>query len=321
VTDVLASEQEHVDRGHQQMPLRTVTRVVRRTLSQAWADRILGLAAEAGFWALLSLTPLLLVLGGAVGYLEPVFGEQVASRVEREILDAAGTVLAPSAVDQLLRPVLDDVLRHGHGQIISIGFLLAVWTGSTAMSTYVNTITIAYAMRDVRSAVRTRVLAFGLYLGALVIGSFMLPLLVTAPGWIVASSPARIRHFVEPLVSYGYWPIIAVLCIGVLAALYRLAVPVRGRWWRDLPGAIAATVMWLAGSALLRLYLSFAVSHSPAYGVLSAPVAVLLFLYVTALAVLLGAELNSQIDRLQPDPRTHAARRKAASLQLRRLQH
>src|SRR6266498_6084113 len=76
--------------------------VARATASQAWADRVLGLAAEAGFWALLSLTPLLLVLGGALGYLEPLFGQQVASRVEGEILHAAGRVLAPSAVNQLL---------------------------------------------------------------------------------------------------------------------------------------------------------------------------------------------------------------------------
>src|SRR6266508_3393643 len=118
-----------------------VVRVVGRTIGQAWADRILGLAAEVAFWTLLSLTPLLLVLVGALGYLQPLFGEQVADRFEGEILSMADDVLEPSAVDQLLRPVLDDVLRHGHAPVVSVGFVLALWTGSTAMSTYVNTIT------------------------------------------------------------------------------------------------------------------------------------------------------------------------------------
>lgn len=297
----------------------TTLGVVRRTISQAWTDRILGLAAEAAFWALLSLTPLLLVLVGSLGYLEPIFGRDVVNRLENIILTTAHEILEPTAVDQLIQPVLDDVLRRGHISFISIGFLLALWTGSTAMSTYVNTIVIAYAMRDVRSAVHTRVLAFGLYLGALVVGSFTLPLLVAAPGWITAASPAGARDWVAKLVGFGYWPVLMIICTAVLVALYHFSVPARGRWWRDLPGAVTAMLLWLAGSFLLRLYLSFAIGKSPAYGVLSAPVAVLLFLYVTALAVLLGAELNSQIDQLRPTRRAHAARGKAVDLQLKRL--
>ena len=69
----------------------------------------------------------------------------------------------------------------------------------------------------------------------------------------------------------------------------------RGRWRRDLPGAVAAMAIWLGSSLLLRAYLDYAIDRSPTYGALSAPVAILLFLYFTALAVLLGAELNAQI--------------------------
>src|SRR6266498_1012634 len=274
--------------------------VARATAAQAWADRVLGLAAEAGFWALLSLTPLLLVLVAAVGYLTPLFGRHIAILVEAKIVTAAGGVLAPAAVHKLLEPVLTDVLRHGRGGIISLGFLLALWTGSTAMSTYVNTITIAYGMREARSAVKARLLAFGLYLGALVGGIIALPLLVTAPGWITAVAPRPALPVLRPVVTYGYWPVVVLLCTGMLAALYHVAVPVRGPWRRDLPGAIGAMLVWLASSFLLRVYLAFAIGHSPTYGALSAPVAALLFLYLTALAVLLGAELNAQISGRGP---------------------
>ena len=269
--------------------------VAKSTAAQAWGDRIFGLAAEAGFWALLSLTPLLLVLVGAVGYLTPLFGSRIVVEVEEKILRAAGHFLAPQAVHNLLQPVLTDVLQHGRGGIISISFVLALWTGSTAMNTYVNTISISYGMRHIRSAVRARVVAFVLYLGALVAGAVALPLLVTAPEWIVHLVPHPIWVMVRPIVDVLYWPLIVAVCTGVLATLYHVATPVRGKWRRDLPGAIAGMLIWLASSFGLRAYLAYAIGHSPTYGALSAPVAALLFLYFTALAVLIGAELNAQI--------------------------
>jgi len=155
--------------------------VLRASLKEAWADRIFGLAAEAAFWALLSLTPLLLVLVAAVGYLTPLFGAHITVELEQDILRGAGHFLAPAAVQDILKPVLTDVLARGRGEIISLSFPLALWTGSTAMNTYVNTITIAYGMRHMRSAVRGRLVAFVLYLGALVAGSVALPLLVATP--------------------------------------------------------------------------------------------------------------------------------------------
>ncbi|MEW2354567.1 YihY/virulence factor BrkB family protein [Spirillospora sp. NPDC029432] len=278
--------------------------LIRRTVGQAWSDRVLGLAAETGFWALLSLTPLLLVLVAAIGYLTPLFGADVVAEVESRILAAADQVLAPSAVDQVLRPLLTDVLRHGHGGIVSVGFVLALWTGSAAMSTYVNAITIAYGMREVRSAVRARVLAFGLYLGALAAGAVTLPLLVAAPDWIIAAAPGGAWDLAGPVVRYGYWPFLIVVCTGLLVVLYHLATPVRGRWRRDLPGAVVAMLLWLGGSLALRFVLSVAITHNAAYGVLAAPAAALLFLYVTALAVLLGAELNAQCSRGVPSRET-----------------
>lgn len=275
-------------------------RLTRRTVAQAWSDRVLGLSAEAGFWALLSLTPLLLVLVAGIGYLTPLFGTHVVTDVETRILTAAEQILAPSAVQQVVKPVLADVLRHGNGGIVSAGFVLSLWTGSAAMSTYVNAITIAYQMRDIRSALRARVLAFGLYLGALATGIITLPVLVAVPGWIIAATPTTARPTLTPLVRYGYWPFLIVACTALLVTLYHLATPVRGPWRRDLPGAIVAMLLWLGGSLTLRWSLSAAITHNAAYGVLAAPAATLLFLYTTALAVLLGAELNAQLSRPPP---------------------
>ena len=99
--------------------------ILRASLEEAWADRIFGLAAEAGFWALLSLTPLLLVLVAAVGYLTPLFGGHITVELEQDILRRAARFLAPAAVQDILKPVLTDVLVHKPGEIISLGF--PVW--------------------------------------------------------------------------------------------------------------------------------------------------------------------------------------------------
>jgi uncharacterized BrkB/YihY/UPF0761 family membrane protein len=93
-----------------------------------------------------------------------------------------------------------------------------------------------------------------------------------------------------------YWPIAVLVALALLTSLYHLSVPHRRRWRSALPGAIFAMLIWAIGSWGLRKYVAFVFSRTIAYGTLGAPVAVLLFLYVTALAVLLGAELNATID-------------------------
>jgi membrane protein len=120
--------------------------------------------------------------------------------------------------------------------------------------------------------------------------------------------PDRWHDAVKTVTDIGYWPFVAVLSLLLLATLYHLAVPVRTPWRRALPGALLALVLWLVGSILLRAWLSWAFRSTATYGPLSAPVAVLVLLYLTALAILIGAELNAQIDRLWPTHETEQAR-------------
>lgn len=185
-------EGEAITRTRLRGPLRRLTpawRLARRAAASAWDDRVLGLSAEAAFWALLSMPPLLLALLGTVGYLGNMFGPNLLGRVHRQILAASGEVLAPRAVAHVVEPVVSEVLSGGHGGLATIGFVLSLWAGSTAMSDYVNTITIAYGQRGLRSAVRSRLLAFALYLAGLVIAIVVVPLLVVGPSWLVAVAP------------------------------------------------------------------------------------------------------------------------------------
>ena len=103
-----------------------------------------------------------------------------------------------------------------------------------------------------------------------------------------------------------------VLSVAFLTTLYHVSVPVRSRWGEDVPGALVALLMWLLGSFLLRIYLTHAVEGPTLYGSLAAPVAVLLWIGVSAFAVLVGAAVNASVDRVWPSAATEAARAEKA---------
>lgn len=269
---------------------------LRRTLARAWKDRVLGLAAEAGFWQLLSLPPLLLAVLGTIGYLGSLTGHNTVDRVEHSILLAAGHLLSSSTIKNTVQPTIDDILRKGRPDVISIGFIASLWSGSTAMATYVNTITIAYGERDARGAVRSRLLALRLYMLQVLSGVILLPALVLGPTVIDRLLGKHTTPWVHRAITFIYWPLAAIVALVILATLYHLSVPHRRRWRSALPGAVFALLIWVGGSWGLRAYVGFVFNRTLAYGTLAAPVAVLLFLYVTALAVLLGAELNATLD-------------------------
>ena len=136
----------------------------------------------------------------------------------------------------------------------------------------------------------------------------LLPLLILGPSEIVDVFPDRWHHVVRAVTTIGYWPVAVLVSLALLATLYHQAVPVRTPWRRALPGAVVAVLIWVVGSAVLRAWLEFAFRRTATYGPLSAPVAVLLFLYLTALAILFGAEINAEIDRSWPRPETEALR-------------
>ncbi len=275
--------------------------------------RILGLAAEAAFFTLLSVPPLLLCLIGLLGYVDHWTGTDTIQSVQNNILVASRTVLSDRGVKEIAQPILHDVLKAGRPDVISIGFLFALWSGSRAVNVFVDTITVMYGLDGTRGIVRTRLLAFVLFIVALLIGSVALPLMVAGPDAVVNIVP-----WSTTVVQVLYWPVVIILSVVFLTTLYHVSVPVRSPWVEDVPGALVALAMWVLGSFLLRIYLTHTVEGPTIYGSLAAPVAVLLWIGVSAFAVLVGAAVNAAIDRVWPAAATAAAR--AANERLRQEQ-
>ncbi|MGP4050703.1 YihY/virulence factor BrkB family protein [Streptomyces sp. 2A115] len=282
---------------------RTAWLLIKDAVNSCIEYRILGLAAEAAFFTLLSVPPLLLSMLGLLGYVDDWTGADTIASVETNILEASRTILTDKGVTQIAQPVLHDVMEGGRPDVISLGFLFALWSGSRAVNVFIDTITVMYGLDGVRGIVKTRLVAFALFLAALLIGSVALPLMVAGPDAVVDIVP-----WSATLVQVLYWPVVIVLSIAFLTTLYHVSVPVRSPWVEDVPGALVALGMWVLGSFLLRIYLTNTVEGPTIYGSLAAPVAVLLWIGVSAFAVLAGAAVNAAIDRVWPAAATAAAR-------------
>ncbi|MEU8887662.1 YihY/virulence factor BrkB family protein [Streptomyces sp. NPDC048442] len=277
--------------------------LLKDTVNSCVEYRILGLAAEAAFFTLLSLPPLLLGLIGLLGYIDDWTATETVKSIEENILNASQAVLSGRGVNEFAKPLLEDVTREGRPDVISIGFAIALWSGSRAVNVFIDTITVMYGLDGHRGIVKTRLLAFLLYVVALLIGAVVLPLMVVGPDRMVALVP-----FGTEVISVLYWPVVIVLSVVFLTTLYHVSVPVRSPWVEDVPGALIALGMWVLGSFLLRIYVTNTVEGGTIYGSLAAPIAVLLWIGVSAFAVLVGAAVNAAIDRVWPSVATAAAR-------------
>jgi membrane protein len=274
----------------------TTWRLLTQTVGTCLRYRVTGLAAEAAFFAILSLPPLIFGLAGSIGFIANEFDLETIEDVKVQIIQLAERALTADSVQQVIVPTLDDVLGSGgRFDVISIGFLLALWSGSRALNVFVDTITIMYGMGGRRGIVRTRALSFTLYCVALIIGVIVLPLVLAGPNAVDDLLPARV-DFLNQL----YWPVVTILSAGFLNTLYHLSVPVRTPWVSDLPGSFLALSIWILGSFVLRWILQTTVGGTSIYGPLAAPIAVLMWLYMTAIAVLIGAALNAVVDRMWP---------------------
>ena len=283
---------------------RAVWRLVVLTVGTCMRYRVTGLAAEAAFFAILSLPPLIFALAGSIGYVFAQLDNSQIDDVRQTVLDLAARGLTPETVDKIIRPTLNDVLRGGRYDVISIGFILALWSGSRALNVFVDTITIMYGLGGHRGIVRTRALSFLLYVLGMLTGVVTIPLVVAGPRVVARVLPERL-DFLNEL----YWPTVVLLCVCFLTTLYHVSVPVRTAWRFNLPGAVFSLFCWVVGSAVLRWVLVETAGGSTSiYGPLAAPIAVLLWLYILSIAVLIGAALNAAFDQIWPQSEVTTAR-------------
>jgi membrane protein len=301
-------------------PVRVPLEVLGHAVAKAWSDRILGLSAEAAFWQVLSVPPLLIGLLGSLGYLSDWIGQGAVTEIEAKLVSASSEALTPSVVNTLVQPTLDDILGSGRLDVVSLGFVLSLWAGSSATATFMNTAVIAYDQRDVRGPIATRLMALWLFVVALVAAVLTLPLLVLGRETLVGLLPVHWRNTATLLVNAVYWPLVVVGLVLVLTSFYHVMLPRRIPWHRHLPGGVFGVTFFIIAAVVLRGYVADILTTALPYGALAAPIAALLFCFLLGMSLLLGAELNATLEARWPAPRRrHEARRqrrRAAKLEL-----
>ncbi len=276
--------------------VRDVTwRLTKETTKVCFRYRVTGLAAEAGFFALLSLPPLILGLVGSIGYVGKWIGEGVVAEVRNRLLDGSRDIFTSEVVTDVIEKTLRDVLAPHRFDLVSIGFIIALWSGSRALNVFIDTCSIMYGLGGVRGIVRTRVLSFTLYIVVLLVGIVVIPLVLAGPTLLGKVLPDQVV-FLNSL----YWPVATLLCVVSLTSLYHVSVPVRTPWWRDIPGSVLTIVIWFAGSFVVRWVIEKSVGGTSIYGPLATPIVLLIWLYVISIAVLIGAALNAAVETVWP---------------------
>ncbi|MGB2968586.1 MAG: YhjD/YihY/BrkB family envelope integrity protein [Candidatus Nanopelagicales bacterium] len=250
--------------------------------------RVTGLAAEAAFWVLFSLPWLALAfISGLTAYTR-YSGDDTVSVVEQRILGTVERVLTPEAADQYATPIIRDMFEQGGTSLGIIGLVLAVWTGSRAVMTYVEAVTIINGEFGVRGYARRRVLSAVIYVVAVVIGVVMSPVLIIGP-----TTVGRWLDLPPVVVTWLSILLIVVLATLLLTTLFYISAVIRKAWWASLPGAVLAVVVSVLAGVGLTIYVRGLFAESSVYGVLATPIAVMVFAYAFSLIALMGAAFDA----------------------------
>ncbi|BBY29485.1 YihY/virulence factor BrkB family protein [Mycolicibacterium sediminis] len=279
-------------------------RVFKRTLSKSWDDSIFSESAQAAFWCALSLPPLLLGMLGSLAYVAPLFGPNTLLTIENQLISTAGNLFSGNVVTEIIEPTINDIVAGARGEVVSLGFVISLWAGSSAISAFVDSVVEAHDQTDLRHPVRQRFYALGLYI--VMLGA----IIVSAP--FLALGPLKVAEYIpeswDSVLRYGYFPVLFLALVVTFTVLYRVALPRPLPSHRLVCGSVLAAIVFLVATLGLRVYLTWITATGYTYGALATPIAFLLFAFFLGFAIMMGAELNAAIQEEWPAPNTHAHR-------------
>jgi membrane protein len=273
----------------EEIPARGWKDIVWRVKAEVDDDHVATFAAGVAFFGLLALFP---AVGATIALaalaIDPMMIELEMSSMLRALPPGAGEIL-----QQQLRDVVA-ASQGGVGLAALFGLLVSLYSASKGMKVLIEGMNLAYDETETRGFVKLNLLAIGMTLAAIVALIAALATMVAVPaildGLGLSGAGAALLH-------YGRWVVLAALALFGLAALYRYG-PARDKpkWRWVSPGSLIATVLWIAGSGLFSVYASNFGSYNETYGALGGVIVLLTWLWLSAFIVLLGAELNSEIE-------------------------
>jgi membrane protein len=272
-----------------EIPARGWIQVVKRGAKEAKADQVPLLAAGVAFYAFMAIFPALIAVVSIYG----LFADP--STIANQLNSLTGTL-----PDEARKIIIDQVTalstrRQTLGISLVLSLLIALWSASAGTSNLLTAINVAYNEEEKRGFVKKRLLALGLTVAAIIFMVIILGLVAVSPPLLKVVFGTGALRWVLQIVG---WLIVLVLVPAALALLYRLAPD------RDAPrmkwasvGAVVATLIWLAASIGFSIYTSTFGNYAKTYGVFAGIVVLLLWLWLTMYAILLGAEINAEAEQ------------------------
>jgi membrane protein len=181
------------------------------------------------------------------------------------------------------------------GATFAFGLALALWSANAGVKAMLDALNVAYEEREKRSFLRLNLMSLAFTIGGIVAVLVMVGAVVAFP---LALDHIGIESESQLIISLARWPLLLLILLMALALLYRFGPSREAARWQWLSvGAVAAALLWIAGSALLSWYLSNFGNYSATYGSLGAAIGLMTWMWMSATIVLYGAELNSEIER------------------------
>jgi membrane protein len=273
-----------------QIPLGGWKAILWRTYQQINDDRLLATAAGVVFYGLLAIFPAITALVSSYGlFADPSTISNNLQNLALMLPEGSFAIVQ----DQIARVLAKETTTLGATFIL--GLLMALWSANAGMKAIFDALNVVYEEREKRGFFRLNLTSLVFTVAALAAILAMIGGVIAVP---LALQRLGLGERAEWIVTLGRWPALLLLLLTALAILYRFG-PSRpnARWQWFSTGAVAAALLWIAGSSLLSWYLSNFGNYSATYGSLGAAIGLMVWMWMSAIIVLCGAELNSEIDR------------------------
>jgi membrane protein len=269
--------------------------VLKRTAAEFKDDNLTDWAAALTYYAVLALFPALLALVALVG----IFGQY--PQTTNALLDIARQVSGNDSALNGLKDTIDGIVRNkgGAGALLGLGLAGALWSASGYIGAFMRASNAIYEVPEGRPFWKLRPLQVVVTLViVLLVALLLVALVVTGPVAEAIGDQVGLGSTAVTIYQIAKWPIMAGVVLVILAVLYYVAPSARlpRIQWLS-PGAVVALVIWIVASALFGLYVAKFGSYNKTYGTLGGAIALLVWMWITNLAVLFGQELNAEIER------------------------
>ena len=268
----------------------TVSQLGKRVYNEIFADEVLTRSAALSFYFLAALVPMLFFVVAMLGF----FAQ--SESLQSSLFNYAGRFMPPDAFT-LMQKTVREIATNATGLKLALGLGLALWSGSGGVGSVMDALNRCYHVKDGRPLWLQKLIAILLTMAiaALMIVALVIVLYGGAIAQFVGSHTG-LSSVVVLAWKFAQWPVAVFFIVLAFALMYYWGPDADQRWTWITPGSLFGVLLWIGASLGFRIYLHFFNSYSRTYGSLGAVIIMLYWLFITGLAILIGGEINSEIE-------------------------